>query len=70
MTAAFSCAGLIKYASALVNRDLEMIDTKISLQAFAENKTVKQVALEQGILTLEEAEELFNPQNMLGPSPE
>jgi len=47
-----------------------MIDTKIALQAFAENKTVKQVTLEQGILTLEEAEELLNPQNMLGPSPE
>ncbi len=61
---------LIKYASALVNRNLEMIDTKIALQAFAENKTVKQVTLEQGILTLEEAEELLNPQNMVGPSPE
>jgi fumarate hydratase class II len=40
---------------------------RIAQQAFKENKTVKQVALEQGVIEARDAEELFNPENMLHP---
>ncbi|MEJ2664492.1 MAG: class II fumarate hydratase [Spirochaetia bacterium] len=40
---------------------------KIARRAFQEKKTVKQVALEQGVIGPEEAEELFDPGGMLSP---
>ena len=38
----------------------------IAYQAFKERKTVRQVVLEQGILTPEEAAALLDPKSMLG----
>jgi len=40
---------------------------KIAQRAFQEKKTVKQVAMEQGVIGPEEAEELFDPGGMLSP---
>jgi fumarate hydratase class II len=38
---------------------------KIAGRAYRENKTIKQVALEEGVVTNAEAEIIFNPKNML-----
>jgi fumarate hydratase class II len=40
----------------------------IAQKAYRENKTIRQVVLEDGILTEKEADEILNPRNMLGPN--
>jgi fumarate hydratase class II len=39
----------------------------VAYKAYKENKTVRQVVVEEGILTEEEAREILDPKKMLGP---
>jgi fumarate hydratase class II len=63
------CQSLVEWSSALVTPLALKIGydkaSQIAERAYKEEKTVKQVALEQGVITKEEAETLFNPEQML-----
>ncbi|MBN1798131.1 MAG: class II fumarate hydratase [Spirochaetales bacterium] len=41
---------------------------KIAQRAYRENKTVKQIALEEGVVTAQEVKIIFDPKQMLGPT--
>ncbi len=43
---------------------------EIAYQAYKEGKTIREVVLEQGLLTPEEADRILDPRTMLGPSTE
>ena len=65
------CEELVEWSMALVTPLALKIGydraAEISYKAHKENKTVRQVVVEEGILTEEEAREILDPKKMLGP---
>jgi len=65
------CEELVEWSMALVTPLALKIGydraAEISYKAYKENKTVRQVVVEEGILTEEEAREILDPKKMLGP---
>jgi len=65
------CEDLVEWSMALVTPLALKIGydraAEISYKAYKENKTVRQVVVEEGILTEEEAREILDPRKMLGP---
>jgi fumarate hydratase class II len=65
------CEELVEWSMALVTPLALKIGydraAEISYKAYSENKTVRQVVVEEGILTDEEAREILDPKKMLGP---
>jgi fumarate hydratase class II len=65
------CEELVEWSMALVTPLALKIGydraAEISYKAYMENKTVRQVVVEEGILTEEEAREILDPKKMLGP---
>jgi len=65
------CEELVEWSMALVTPLALKIGydraAEISYKAYKENKTVRQVVVEEGILTEEEAREILDPRKMLGP---
>ncbi|MFZ8833118.1 MAG: class II fumarate hydratase [Candidatus Caldipriscus sp.] len=65
------CEELVEWSMALVTPLALKIGhdraAEVSYKAYRENKTVRQVVVEEGILTEEEAREILDPKKMLGP---
>lgn len=65
------CDELVEWSMALVTPLALKIGydraAEVSYKAYRENKTVRQVVVEEGILTEEEAREILDPKKMLGP---
>jgi fumarase (EC 4.2.1.2) len=65
------CEELVEWSMALVTPLALKIGydraAEIAYKAYKENKTVRQVVVEEGILTEEEAREILDPKKMLGP---
>jgi fumarate hydratase class II len=65
------CEELVEWSMALVTPLALKIGydraAEVSYKAYKENKTVRQVVVEEGILTEEEAREILDPKKMLGP---
>jgi fumarate hydratase class II len=66
------CEDLVEQSLALVTPLARRIGydkaAQIAQKAYRENKTVREVVLEDGILTTKETDELLDPRNMLGPA--
>jgi len=65
------CEELVEWSMALVTPLALKIGydraAEVAYKAYKENKTVRQVVVEEGILTEEEAREILDPKKMLGP---
>lgn len=65
------CAQLVDWSLAMVTPLALKIGydkaSKVAFKAFSEKKTVKEVAIQEGFVTSEEAETVFDPQRMLAP---
>lgn len=65
------CEELVEWSMALVTPLALKIGydqaAQVAYQAYKEGKTVREVVIEKGILSEEEAREILNPRNMLGP---
>jgi fumarate hydratase class II len=66
------CEKLIEWSLAMVTPLALKIGydraSKIAARALEEQRTVREIALEEGVVSEQEAESIFNPRNMLSPS--